>query len=680
LRLFFLGRRMNDYKKCVAISLLFWVVWYVALSSSLPAGVENINISFVRIWQNFSNVALVFDLLFFVFSQVFLLLLLAFFVFLIKESFQVVLGVSSSVGMLVGGISVFLSFSLINSLFYPLSSFSFFVRKGWVDIALLLIFFSVAIILVLASLRSKRVALCSFMLSLFFAFSFIFVPMVESDTPSSAVKSKKPNIIVLGVDALRPSELAYFQGEHDVTPFIDSLLEKSEVYFPSFTPVARTHPAWVSILTGKYPVHTGARFNLTESSAISGRFINDVLRERGYKTIWALDERRFNSINESYGFDEVVGPAMGAADFVITKISDIPPVNVFTNTPIGKYLFPFNYNNRGNYVTYVPYLFNDEILESIGSSDSFFMAAHFCLPHYPFINNLMPLVDLDLDGDVPFTYPRYLSMLSLVDKQIKDLFNKLADRGLLDNTIVYLVSDHGESFSGVDEKLTSGNPYASFEMDAYGHGTNVMSLPQYNVLISKVRFKEGKVYNIPSKNRRLSSLIDIAPDIAKELKIDFDADGFPLSVTSKGRSVFIESSFSPKAVSESRINEIALLQQAMDAYTVNDDGELRMQSSLYDALSEGKQRAIINSQGLLVAVFPDEAQSALVLDTKDAVWWPSVASVPDKLDGWRKALFDLCRFYKDDPTFKHETMCHSTEKVMTKAANDALKFSEQNIK
>lgn len=661
---------MTDYKKCVAVSSLFWVIWYVALSSALPAGVEDVDISFVRVWQNFSNAALIVDLLFFVFSQLLLLFILAFFIFLIKESWEVVLGISSSVGILVGGISVFLSFSLLNSLFYPLSSFSFFVKKGWVDIALLVIFIVLAIVLVLASLRSKKVALCSFLVAGFVTFSFVLVPIIESTSPTSLKKTARPNIIILGVDALRPSELAYFQGEHNVTPFIDSLLKGSEVYFPSYTPVARTHPAWVSILTGKYPARTGARFNLTEDSAISGRFINAALRDEGYTTVWGLDERRFNSIDEEYGFDEVVGPAMGAADFVITKVSDIPPVNVFINTPIGKYLFPFNYNNRGNYVTYVPYLFNDELLNSLYSDGPFFMAAHLCLPHYPFINNLMPFVDLDLQGEVPSTYPRYLSMLSLVDKQVEDLFKKLGKKGHLNNTIVYLVSDHGESFSGVDAELSSGNPYASFEMDAYGHGTNVMSIPQYNVLISKVKFKDGKIQSNPSTNKRLSSLIDIAPDIAKEVGFGFDADGFPLSVTPKNRSVFIESSFSPKAVSESRINEIALLQQAMDAYTVNEDGELRMQSSLYEALSEGKQRAVITSQGLLVAVFPDEDKSALVLNTDNAVWWPSVASVPSELGGWRKALSDLCRFYNDDSAFKHQSICQSAQEVAD-AANGA---------
>lgn len=513
-------------------------------------------------------------------------------------------------------------------------------------------------------------AFCSFAVAVFVAFSFFLIPIIESESSPSQKESTRPNIIVLGVDALRPSELAYFKGKHNVTPFIDSLLRESEVYFPSYTPVARTHPAWVSILTGKYPARTGARFNLTEDSAISGRFINAALRDEGYTTVWGLDERRFNSIDEEYGFDEVVGPAMGAADFVITKISDIPPINVFINTPIGKYLFPFNYNNRGNYVTYVPYLFNDELLRSLDTGSPLFLAAHLCLPHYPFINNLMPLVDVDLEGEVPSTYPRYLSMLSLVDKQVEDLFNKLANAGHLDNTIIYLVSDHGEAFSGIDAKLRSGNPYASFEMDAYGHGTNVMSLPQYSVLISKIKFEDGKVKSASSKNHRLSSLIDIAPDIAKELEIDFDADGIPLSVAPTDRNVFIESSFSPKAVSESRINEIALLQQAMDAYTVNNKGELRMQASLYKALSEGKQRAVIDSQALLVAVFPDEEDSALVLDTNSAVWWPSIASVPGELDGWRKALSDLCRFYSDDGTFKHQKLCRSKQHMVAEAVDD----------
>ena len=88
------------------------------------------------------------------------------------------------------------------------------------------------------------------------------------------------------------------------------------------------------------------------------------------------------------------------------------------------------------------------------------------------------------DG-APDSYPRYLSMLSLADKQLKNLFGLLRESGRLNNAIVYIVSDHGEGFPGVDRPLRSGNPYAEFEAEMFGHGTSVLTVSQYSVLLFK---------------------------------------------------------------------------------------------------------------------------------------------------------------------------------------------------
>lgn len=647
---------MKSFLASLGCVLILWAVWYWALAGLMPAGVEAAEVSFLRVWQNFSNAALTADLLLFLLSQSILLVFLALLVFLIKESMSSLLGVSSWVGLAVGGVSVFVFFSALNSLFYPLSASAFTVKRPWVDVVVLFITVFFVLLASLASLRDKKVAAVFFPMTLAVLF-FLGLPyMGQDDGVEEKYLNEKPNIIILGVDAMRPSELLYFGGKHEVTPFIDSLLERAQVYYPAYTPVARTHPAWVSILTGKYPVNNGARFNLTNDEKINKEdLISVALKSNGYRTVWALDERRFNSIDDYYGFDETIGPQMGAADFVLTKVSDIPPINVFLNTNIGRILFPFLYNNRGNYVTYVPYLFNDDIVGALRSDKPIFLAAHFCLPHYPFVNNLMP--SIDFEGQAPATYSKYLSMLKLADSQLEDLFNKMVASGVLDNAVVYLVSDHGEGFPGVDPEVKSGNPYASFKADQFGHGTNVLSLPQYEVLLSKVKFINGKPVGEPKRINRLSSLVDLAPDIAKTLGISKVADGLPFDQRDGQRNVYIESSFSPTAVSSSRINEVALLQQAMDAYIVNAEGELRLAPRLYDALSEGKQRALISPEGVVVALYPDEKESAFIMDAGTSIWWPSLTEIPRDMGDWKALLFELCEFNKVDPDFKESGLC-----------------------
>ena len=74
---------------------------------------------------------------------------------------------------------------------------------------------------------------------------------------------EKPNIILVGVDSLSPDFLSYF-GYGNITPFFDSFLDHASVFSEAVTPLARTFPAWTSILTGKYPSKIGIRYNFAD--------------------------------------------------------------------------------------------------------------------------------------------------------------------------------------------------------------------------------------------------------------------------------------------------------------------------------------------------------------------------------------------------------------------------------
>jgi hypothetical protein len=93
---------------------------------------------------------------------------------------------------------------------------------------------------------------------------------------------------------------------------------------------------------------TGARFNLAERSSVRANpTIADVLRKVGYRTVYSTDEVRFANIDETFGFDQVVTPRIGASDFLIGTYNELPLSSLFINTRVGQWLFPFSYANRG---------------------------------------------------------------------------------------------------------------------------------------------------------------------------------------------------------------------------------------------------------------------------------------------------------------------------------------------
>jgi hypothetical protein len=72
----------------------------------------------------------------------------------------------------------------------------------------------------------------------------------------------EPNILLIGLDSLRPDFTGYFSEGSVHTPNIDSFLSSASTFTHAYSPLARTFPAWMTVLTAKYPKHNGARNNL----------------------------------------------------------------------------------------------------------------------------------------------------------------------------------------------------------------------------------------------------------------------------------------------------------------------------------------------------------------------------------------------------------------------------------
>ncbi len=84
---------------------------------------------------------------------------------------------------------------------------------------------------------------------------------------TAGARSVQPNVIILGIDSLRLEQVARFGGT-GATPNLDEFLANADVFTDTTTPLARTFPAWVSILTGRALRNTGALFNLMPRDAV----------------------------------------------------------------------------------------------------------------------------------------------------------------------------------------------------------------------------------------------------------------------------------------------------------------------------------------------------------------------------------------------------------------------------
>lgn len=478
-------------------------------------------------------------------------------------------------------------------------------------------------------------------------------------------KGDSPNVLIIGIDSLRPDETGYFGSDGELTPNIDEFLAHSTVYPDAYTPYARTFPAWMSILTGKEPVNHKGRFNLIDHSYLDKtQTIAWWLKERGYRTVYGFDERRFNNIDESFGYDAVVGPKPGALGFVLGQY-DHPMVNLLSNTVVGKYLFPEMYLNRGRAGNYDPERYNDALMEEVlrDTSKPLFMSAHFLLPHFPWFSRDVEELEKFIIPEEPaekFAY-QYRMMLKQVDRQFGQFMAQLESVGALDNTYVFLLSDHGDGFKFEKDILTPAREDAPFEVETNtrGHATNVLNVGQYKVVLAGRSYGSDKFH--PGNVEGNTSLVDIVPTILDALgvsAVDKDIDGLSLlssTITERdSRSLFLESGFKTLSVTADDMTVDKLVSEGIKAYTVNEQGKLVVRRVWYDNVIASKHRAVVQGDWQL-SMIPGMGEHMVLTNIPDKKWW-SLAQYEGEAP-WREMLKDLCGHYKGEPGFDPVEVC-----------------------
>src|SRR5690606_2413576 len=111
----------------------------------------------------------------------------------------------------------------------------------------------------------------------------------------------RPNILLIGVDSLRPDETGFVNGQSRLTPNIDAFLREARWFDTAYTPLGRTFGGWMAALTGREPINSGARENLIGNDVVTRDVtLGHRLREQGYRTVLAMDERHFSAVDESF--------------------------------------------------------------------------------------------------------------------------------------------------------------------------------------------------------------------------------------------------------------------------------------------------------------------------------------------------------------------------------------------
>ncbi len=420
----------------------------------------------------------------------------------------------------------------------------------------------------------------------------------------------RPHIVILGIDSLRNDLTIPRRGEAH-TPNIDTFLKRARRFDDSITPLARTYGSWISILTGRHPTRTNARVNLMPRSLVNpGTTFPDVLREYGYRSTYATDEVRFANIDRSFGFDDLITPPVGAIDFLLGYAGDLPLVNLVASTAAGAWLFPSNHANRAACVTYEPRQFVRRLERELSVRGPSLLAIHLTLAHWPYAWAGRPI------PTVPDAYrDAYGEAVAEVDRQFQEVMKLLADKHVLDNAIVVLLSDHGDALGAENDSMLRGTGTSREIWDSlWGHGTSVMSPSQYQVLLAMRAFGRAR---LPGPERDYGwpvSLEDLRPTLEQMVtgKAPSDVDGISLlpyledpsrATELESRIRFTETDFSTPDVLAGRYEAAGIIDEAAVYYELDyGSGWVQFREDRLPELLAHKQRAAISSTSLLASI------------------------------------------------------------------------------
>lgn len=412
---------------------------------------------------------------------------------------------------------------------------------------------------------------------------------LEKSHTNESENKELPNIFIFSIDSLRPDYTNPNDPKLSHTPFLSQQLASSINFTQAYTPLARTFPAWMSILTGLYPHEHKAQYNLTSYKQILPvDTLAKTLQSQGYTSIYASDEKRFANIKKELGFDYLIGPSMGGNDFIIGQFADFPLSNLFSLLPLAERAMPFVVNNRAAAYAYNPEAASLNFAQKIikySNSKPIFAAVHFCLPHYPFSWRNSPFKELD---------ESYAQSLAMADTQLKIIYNQLKEAGLINqDSLQIFLSDHGEALNK-DKIFWHTQDGQRIKQMSYGHGTDVKQLSQHHVVMAaqSSKLKPQTIHNLSSLTLLKDGILNWQknPHAFKTKQINW---------------VRFESGYSPSALRYSSPKLGKLFFDASKFYGLNQQAHLIIKPEAYEHLLTHKDYAYFDGQTLYAQIKAD---------------------------------------------------------------------------
>lgn len=353
---------------------------------------------------------------------------------------------------------------------------------------------------------------------------------VASIVPAAAANAAtKPNIVYILADELGYFEPSYMGNPNLRTPNLDRMAAEGIRFTQCLAGSSVCAPTRCCLLTGKHSGHASVRSNGGGTPLRAGEVtIASILKPLGYATggfgKWGNGGRGSTGVPEQHGFDLFIG----YYDQVHAH-SYFPPYLIRNSEEL-----PLAGNHFGtNGQTYAQYvIFNEAVKFIRANKDRQFLAyLPFTPPHGLFqIPDNDPAWALYRDKPWPEEARRYAALVSLLDRQIGEIFALLKELKLEERTLVLFSGDNGgadyftsaeqpRGVHGANKNPKNGVEFRGRKSNLYEGGLRVPMLARW-----PGKIQPGRVSDL------LCYFPDILPTIAEVTgaKPPADIDGLSL--------------------------------------------------------------------------------------------------------------------------------------------------------
>ncbi|MCK9461918.1 MAG: sulfatase [Proteobacteria bacterium] len=345
---------------------------------------------------------------------------------------------------------------------------------------------------------------------------------------------KRPNVLLVLSDAHRADHTGVYGGPKDLTPRLDAFAAEAVVFDRAFAQAPWTRPSVATILTGRYPSsHTATLKGSVLPDEVTT--VAEVLAAGGYETM--AIQTNFN-LTPFFNFDQgftdysYLTPALplGATDEQ-SKLIFVELAKKIQAKLAGSSERPEDYYVVGEAVT-------DEALARLDARDEarpFFLFVGYMDVHDPYFRHpydghaishrANPSPDPKDAALVAEMKALYAGEVRYWDAHFGRLVDGLKKRGLYDETLVVVVSDHGEEFA---------------DHGGFWHGTTLYDEQLEVIFVAKYPASSGLPGGVRSD--AWMRLLDVAPLIvdAAGLKIPAEMQGAPSPGNDARRPIFAE--------------------------------------------------------------------------------------------------------------------------------------------